>query len=518
MAKILDTKVLNTYPVQRIVEASNGYIVNGCYYDKNGLTPRPFQLFPVYGSANDLAMNQNFYRAGSPEYSLNKTFGDMVIVDSEDPTITYSFSNGQRDNTYIWIHKIKETTDKVEELASTAWTSASTPSTYSYPQQCLGQDACYLYMVFTCNNSYYSTFYRINKITLEMTAVLSMNAYSICMKVKENSNYIFYAYQVYYGTASFYRYNKLTGANDTMSIQPKASTLAFGAVPSTEISIDKDHGYSYMIHHNNAKSVLYFTRFDMDYTQSVATAVAKETDCNIDWGSSGITTIPFVGSAYAFMYELFITTSTTGKKYLNVAVHENNSNTAANFPKYGIYTFLIDATTKDLVYKGFTNISTICFKGFLGIKNNEFLVCATDSSIIYATFDEASEKFVVSDTNNCSPKFIGIDLSENIWFVNGANEVEMVSPFIPTSVNLAYEKDTYKYEGEAIDTYITIEAKNYNGSNIVATLDLQIKGNGIFTSNNTKSVREATLSTGVKKIPIQITGAGNVVVYPKLVL
>ena len=48
MAKVLDSTTINGV-VQRIIETSNGYIIQGNYYDKSTLSPRPFKSFIAYG-------------------------------------------------------------------------------------------------------------------------------------------------------------------------------------------------------------------------------------------------------------------------------------------------------------------------------------------------------------------------------------------------------------------------------------------------------------------------------------
>lgn len=519
MAKVLDSTTINGL-VQRMIETNNGYIIQGNYYDKSTLSPRPFKSFIAYGDSQDLSFNQSmFCQTTNMGYSPSKTMNGMVITDSENPDITYVFSNYQRGNTTFYIMKIKETADNVNLIAKGGLDGSALPSTYSYIQQYMGQSKDYIFVIGTCYNSSYFNFYRISKTTLGIESLMSNTPYTFAMKFRENSNYIYWGYTTDYCATHMVRYNKLTNAMEDMGVPTHQSPQVMYTVMSPELKIDDNTGIVYEFHVDSTSTKFDFYKDVLDYSQSVANATVKQTAMTINWGSTGLTSMPMFQAARTIKYEPFFTTTSSGKKYLNISVSTvGNEVPPSNFNKLGIYTFAIDDTTHELTCTAFVNVTSAVYRNFLGIKNNEFLVCHSDTALIYMTFDEANQKFIVADTNSCTPWYVGIDLSENIWFVNAAYEIEMISPFIPTTVNVNYEKESYKYEGDNIDTFITIEAKNYNGSNIAVTLDLQIKGSGVFTSNNAKTIRDVTLTTGTKNIPVQVTGAGNLVIYPKLVL
>ena len=94
----------------------------------------------------------------------------------------------------------------------------------------------------------------------------------------------------------------------------------------------------------------------------------------------------------------------------------------------------------------------------------------------------------------------------------------MYSPSTPTQVKVSFEKDSYSYEGEAISTNIIYEAKNYAGEYIETDLELSIKGNAVFQSNQNKTLIVKTGIGGSKSAAIDITGAGSISVYTKVIL
>ena len=207
-------------------------------------------------------------------------------------------------------------------------------------------------------------------------------------------------------------------------------------------------------------------------------------------------------------YEPFITTM-DNKSYLNIAIYEKVSSTSNNISYYGIYTFEIDKTTKDITYKSFLNIKDY-FRGFIGVRNNTFLVGASDEKCYLLNFEK--DKFVITNVLNNRPQYIGADLAENIWIVNKLGEVEMYSPFVPIHVNIEYEFENYNYEGKDIETYISIESKNYLNENIASKLKLTIKGEAVFSNNSDNIIIDTTLETGKKRIPITIKGDGAITI------
>ena len=122
------------------------------------------------------------------------------------------------------------------------------------------------------------------------------------------------------------------------------------------------------------------------------------------------------------------------------------------------------------------------------------------------------DKFVITNVLNNRPQYIGADLAENIWIVNKLGEVEMYSPFVPIHVNIEYEFENYNYEGKDIETYISIESKNYLNENIASKLKLTIKGEAVFSNNSDNIIIDTTLETGKKRIPITIKGDGAITI------
>jgi hypothetical protein len=513
MAKILDNNSI-TGNIQKIVEAPAGYIINGHYYDKNQMIPKPFKLFPTLGDIQDISMSKKLL-LNQTYTNHNKTQGDTIVVDRYDPTISYVWTVSVRSNAPK-IMKIKENNGEVSLLNSVSQTG--NPTSYPLIRAYCGQDMNYIYYLMSTGNAWNEYFVKIDKVSLIMTIIDSFGAYAWGSNFKETATHIYYGNQHYYGTVTIKRYNKTTAVLDTLPVSPRSGSVYFSTCCSSIISTSDTEFYSYTVFQNTTTNKFEITRYKFDTTKSVLADICTETSSAITWGS--VTQLPStLGSNTTFHYEPFITTTEDKKRYLNIAVYEHcASSTAANLPLYGIYTFLIDIDADTLTFKSFVQPTTDYFRGFVGLKDSTFLVCASPTTCIFMNFDITNEKFVITDSITNQPTHVGIDQSENIWIVNAISEVDYLNPFVPTTINVKYENSAYKYEGTDVTTYCTVNCQNYSGSYISTNLQLTLKGNGVFTSNGSKVISVSTLTTGDLQIPIKITGAGSLTIYPQLIM
>ncbi|OOM70001.1 hypothetical protein CLPUN_53330 [Clostridium puniceum] len=513
MAKILDSNTI-TGAIQKVVETPTGYIINGHFYDKVQMIPKPFKLFPTLGDATDLSMSRKLL-LGSTVANHFKTQGDTIVSDRYDSTISYVWVIGARNSTAQRLLKIKENNGDVSLVTSNVYTSV--PTSNPLVRAYCGQDSNYLYYIISCSQAYTEFFVKVDKTTLAMTVIENLSNYSWGSVIKENATHIYYGRKQGYGTNILKRYNKTTSTIDTFSITAKTSNIYFSTCFSQIVSNSDTSFYTYSLSHNSSTNKFGVVRYAFDTAQTTLDKVCTEADMNITWGS--ITQFPVFASNPSVTYEPFITTASNGDKYFNVAVYENAcGSTSVNIPSYGILTFALDNSSNTLTFKNFVQVTADYFRGFIGTKSNTFLVCASSTTTIFMSFNEANEKFVITDTISNQPSHIGIDQAENIWIVNALGEVEYLNPFVPTNINVAYEKSAYKYEGTDMTTFCTVSCQNYSGNYIAGKLQLTLKGNAVFTSNSSKVITVDTLSTDVLKVSIKITGAGSLTVYPQLVM
>jgi hypothetical protein len=518
MARVLDAISFNL-PVQKVLETAEGYIINGHYYDKATLTPKPLKAFPSFGDIADLSMsNKKINRWSSNNNNCQESKGNNIVVDSVDPTICYVNTLGVRTMDTTHLLKIREKDGNVELITYKNYGIRGIGGVSALFKDYLGQDEDSIYYsISSSTTGGATTIVKISKYDLSFVNILALGTYASSSFLHETADHIFYT-KDHYTENRMYRLNKSTNINEIItSYTTRASTIQYWKNVTKPIFVTPEKAYSYSMIHTQVGPRVYPLRYKIDFTKSSLGDIVVEEEPTITWGST-VTGFPVFTSSVLFKYEGFITEASSGAKYYNVAIYEGSMvSTLVNIPVYGIYTFLIDEDY-NLIFKSFSQPSNSVWRGFLGVRNNTFLIATTDESTLFLNFDEGSEMFKVTESINNQPTHVGVDLLENIWTVSAIGEVEMFSPFIPTSIDVKYDKELYKYDGNEIDSNITIEAKNYNGVRIEADIELTIKGDAVFTSNSSKIILATTSLSGPYIIPVKIKGPGNITIFPKLVM
>lgn len=510
MAKILESASING-AVQKMLETNTGYIINGVFYDKSQLIPKPLKFYPIMGDHTALSMNSKLLLKYSSTIH-RKSVGNTIITDRYNPTITYVFSVNTKSNTHS-LFKLKEVNGDCEIINRVDY--GSTPASYPVLRAYCGQDETFLYYLIDGGGTYVENLVKIDKITLTVSVIESFGSYSWGNPIKETEDYIYYARKTGYGISYIKRYGKITGLIEDFKVLPRTTTIYYSTNYSELLSENETKFETISLSHNKDTNKYYFVKYNFDLSKTVLTDIIKEEELEVEWNDE-VNQIPVLSSSCNNHYEIFLT-DFNGKNYLNVAIYDVVGTSTTNASKYGIYTFLIEPVTRKLIYKGVLGFGSDLMRGFVSVKNNTFLTIATDNTTSFANFD-GSEKFIITDSIANQPVHIGVDQAENIWVVNALNEVEMFSPFVANNIDIQFEKPGYSYQGSDISSYITLEAKNFLGQNIKCNLQLTIKGNAVFTDNGTKSISIDTNSDGIIQIPITIKDKGNLSIASQLLI
>ncbi len=507
MAKILNSDYISG-EVQRVVETPLGYIINGIYYDKKTMTPKALQTFPAYGCRLCLGMDKNLLLNNS-YFNHYKTMRNSIINDRYDPTISYIFTTHYNNGTKT-ILKIREYNGKVDILKYLNF-GALSGGNHHIINSYVGQDKNYIYVLSsgTYSTSNYNDFlYKMDKETLAIVTIDTITSNSWLTPIKETEEYIYYGQTNDKGSHYIKRYNKITNNVESLPLPVMNDQKYYSVSYSNLLSNSNLDFYMFSVFQDSKSHKMQIVRYYFDMTKNDIKDICTIKTYKMGDGEQLITQPIINVDGMNTHYEPFITTM-DNKSYLNIAIYEKVSSTSNNISYYGIYTFEIDKTTKDITYKSFLNIKDY-FRGFIGVRNNTFLVGASDEKCYLLNFEK--DKFVITNVLNNRPQYIGADLAENIWIVNKLGEVEMYSPFVPIHVNIEYEFENYNYEGKDIETYISIESKNYLNENIASKLKLTIKGEAVFSNNSDNIIIDTTLETGKKRIPITIKGDGAITI------
>lgn len=110
----------------------------------------------------------------------------------------------------------------------------------------------------------------------------------------------------------------------------------------------------------------------------------------------------------------------------------------------------------------------------------------------------------------------GFDKERNLFVVNSDYSVDKYNTRTVSNFEAKFETELYEYIGEDIETNLIITTKNLQGDLLKKEVKLDIKGNAKFKATDNKTIIVSTSDTEEIKVPVIITGAGSLNVFPKI--
>ena len=104
---------------------------------------------------------------------------------------------------------------------------------------------------------------------------------------------------------------------------------------------------------------------------------------------------------------------------------------------------------------------------------------------------------------------IGLDENNNFYTFDVNNKCQMYNLNSCSILNGRFEYDTYNYDGEDIETTVTIASKNFIGELIASKIHVELSGNCKFRNESQEAILTTRLDTEYQ-VPVIITGPGVV--------
>lgn len=131
-------------------------------------------------------------------------------------------------------------------------------------------------------------------------------------------------------------------------------------------------------------------------------------------------------------------------------------------------------------------------------------------------WNPTTEQFSTSYSINGNICAIGNDSNGNVYSAHkgtyGRYEIHAESTVLPNEITVIPAQTRYEYTGTTISSTVAVDAYNYLGNRIAATINLQILGSGVeFTSssatNNGKTISVTTSASASTAVDIDITSS-----------
>ena len=527
MSKILDTKTITTY-VPKIIELRNGFVINGQYYLKDNMQPVPFNTiclpdanFTQSGNSmmhmdRSVKIHDYTYHTNIPEYSL-------IAYDSQNEKNTFVLA---RAHTYSYLLKFVEDNNRCV-LEKSIIIVAGT----AYIDALAIEDSEDKIKVYTGGGGYpsYCYYYKKSDLSAIKNHYITSNTggsnsypYDIVSLVDENlvfkSGYGFMEYSYYVEEL-----NRVIGYSIADPAQSSSNANRHRIVMHNVLSKDEEN-ITVMYPRTNASGVSFIKEVDICTFNKNTNTWSKKTITvdNGDFGetyyaNAGTWTTDFWirnvnGKTYMFLYLRNLYAYTSSKMIIfeyNKAVDENQDE-VENITLIKIQDFPTGQSGRIIHFKDEDKLK------FYGSNKSAASYNSTMSSIYCYELDESTLDFVKTFDVNGSMKEYAFDKDRNLYILWEDMSVTRHNERTVANFNAKFESGLYEYEGEDIDTKLIISTTNLQGEYLSREVKLDIKGNAIFKGTGVKSITVTTSNTDEIEVPVTITGAGALNIFPKV--
>lgn len=507
-----DNTINTSIYIPKIFETPNHFIINTQVYDKQTLKPFPMKFsIPIQNNYNTLNLYTNVYDVSYEQnyilYSNCQRIGNYknIIKDKYNDNIFYVTGNwNSYDSHYIAriIEKDNEfTIDKLlvsNSFGNTEWTDKSDfKILYETEKDFVIEYKGDYYSHGFGNNTCY-TICKLDKQKLQPTYLLknNRNVYNQTYYM-EHSNDIGYILRFSYANYVIYKIN--TSTNSITQIGE--TIIGTNYIGSNPIKIN---GYYYMLFDNYNKYG--FRKLKLNTTNDTITheviEIKNYDDFKMD--SSTDLTLPYGHE----IWNQLQTFESNGHIYIECTIY-----CSPNYKqKYYQHKHVLLELKDDGIYiKQIIPLTDGC-KGILFV-NEDYKkpVFVLDNACLFYSFDETNQKFIQTYRKGTVSKTVGFDTLNRFLIHHTSETIEMLTDTNACVLQADFAEELYdKDDSSKIDTTVSFYAKNFLDEYLETNIKLTLTGPVVFKENNEKTLIISTLKTGLRTVPVTITGYGNI--------
>lgn len=497
----------------KVIETGNGFLLNTQYYLKNNMAPVPFECARVYGSPYQLNLYKSLHCVS---YSWNRSLREVPPVkDDYLPGVYYVFTHSGfvQSDRHLYSHTLNEK-DKTCKMtkASIDWGDCQFLE-YVYQTQ----DSLY----FTCISD--RTWYLKRYDKINNTAI---NCFNLGYTYSRPNAKLLYTDDHYFYFASYCdnsicitRYDRVANTQITASTYRGQMTTTANynltqILQPVQLSPNEYGVYAF----NCGDTAQPIGIYSVDITKTFSTTwddACTYTPCTITWNDyfSEIrynTAVHGINTYYEFYLH-----ETDDATYMHVCVHNKNFENGAYIPYQGIYTFEMTSETQ-LEFISYNPIETLVqINGYMFDNTLDVCIVAISQGFKVYKFSDITKNYEYADVEFSFIYNVGLDENGRLWYLKTDGSVHLVNLSDAQDVDIKFEQPYYEYTGAIINTYIDFKAFTYIGTDAHGIFGLTIEGPAVFSSNNSRNL-EINYTQAVQ-IPIKITGAAPITIYPRYI-
>lgn len=525
-----------TYFVPKVIEFPEHFVINTQLYDKQTLKPVPMKFF-VGNSRNPIMLLQTsidktrYCRDDSYQFQCiqhnNEYNLQNIIQDKNDPDVFYIRQKNNVDD-YYWdvpyFYKIRynDNTKKYDILNTFNLRDISMVNGYNHKGDIkilhetdeyfvlsvVAQYGTYGTMYSGYLSSYWTAIVLLDKKSFTYTSLIHNNSHQY--HFLEASNDIVYVLGCDTHYISGWRVRKcvlkLNLSSKTASmIWEESYTITDKYTFCNPVKID-DYYYELVPYLENKVYSYKLMKIKLDTATDTVTTELFNINLNgFVMDSSANKNIEY---AYYVHYTMRVI-KTDSNTYLFLLIHTVPNMRDVNFSYQHKHVLLKFNGTS------FTVIDVVplldgCY-GSLVNGDSKHQVWYMSNCVLFYIFDETKEKMVCTYKKPGMFMQIGFDSLNRFITQTSEKTVEILTDTNACTLQADFAEELYDKDNTSeVDTTVSFYAKNFSDEFLEVSVKLTLIGPVVFKENNSKELVISTLKTGIRTVPVIITGYGNI--------
>ena len=527
--ELMNEKATITGGIPKIVETPNHFIMNSQLYEKQTLKPLPMKFsLPMPTGYNDIVLNTSVqdilltHADGNCLHRQCQRIGNYrnIIRDKFDPNVFFEITKwNSYDSTVIARIRWYENEGYVVEkqlvsngFGNTEWTAKAdfkilyeteNEFVFEYHGDRYGH---YLEHGYTCY-----TLGKLNKKTLTPTYYLTNNRnYANQTYLLEQFNDVGYVLRQSYGDWLVYKIN--TSANTLQQIGTTINIQDGGRyIGSNPIKIG-DYYYFLTQHYDSTSNYRKYIFLKMKLNTNTDTFEYEFVEIlnylNFEMDSTGAGNMSFSGSYSTSLWHQIQTFTVNDVIYFSCTIYSSPSSVWTPLQHKHVLLKLTNNGFEILHLERFTDGC----KGVLFVNDDyQKPVFVTTNSCLFYTFDESSETMINTHKIGGVFKVVGFDTLGRFIMMHKDNTVDILTDTNASTLLADFDQELYNKDNTSeIDTTVSFYAKNFLDEFLETSVTLTLSGPVVFKENGEKTLKISTLKTGVRTVPVVITGYGSI--------
>lgn len=510
--------------IPKIIETPEHFIMNTQLYDKQTLKPIPMKFsIPIQNNYTSIILNTSVHDTSKEQNNLLARYCQRIgnykniIKDKYEEDIFYIIAKWNSDDSQV-ILRIRKNNEEYliekqlvsNQFGNTEWNSKSDFKILYETET----DFVYEYKgdYYNHNTSHTNTCYtlgKLNKKTFDNTYFLTNNRNYInqtyCLEYSNDIGYVlrhnynnFYVYKI--NTSS----NVLTQIGDTIII---GDTIEKGRrLCSNPIKIGN---YYYFLTNKYNSSIsenkYVFVKINLNTTNdTISYEIIEISNYYSDYKMDNSNNLDF----YYNLWHQLQTFESNGNTYISCTIYAPpNQFSYQTQHKHVLFKIAND----NIEIKQIIPLTDGC-KGVLFL-NEDFKkpVFVMTNSCLFYSFDETKQGHINTFKIGGIFLVVGFDTLGRFIAQHTSGTIEMLTDTNACILQADFAEDLYdKDDSSKIDTTVSFYAKNFLDEYLETNVKLTLTGPVVFKENNEKTLVISTLKTGLRTVPVTITGYGNI--------